>query len=68
MKILVDSEGRDAIAQTCDDSLKAGGIRNMRSVHQVLASVQMITDEPPVPPAPATIKSPDEGLAIEEGV
>ena len=46
MKIQTDPEGRKAIEALCDVALKAGGIKNLAGITQVLTSIRMIKPEP----------------------
>ena len=54
MRIIVDGDGRLAINQLCDVALKAGGIANLNSITQILAST--VEEKPAPTPTPPDLK------------
>ena len=45
MRILVDSDGREAVRQLCDVALRVNGLANLDGVNTILGSVTMIEEE-----------------------
>lgn len=44
MKIVVDTDGKQAVEKMCDICLRTGGLNNLQPILQILNSIEMQTE------------------------